>query len=202
MREYLLGRVIVTEDLKSAVAVSNELRNFSRIVTLEGGSDFPRRSDDRWKSPTATYWGLLTRKQELEELVVQAQEVKGQLARTDETIAQCLQEIDNWESEQKKLQEQMQYRLVEQAAVQRDLAGAKSSYERIEAVLHRVLEQQEQIASQGEEVVAQQRKTQQQMARAQALVQQIEEQLAELDAQLAAADRLPAMWKKNSRDCG
>ena len=118
MREYLLGRVIVTEDLKSAVAVSNELRNFSRIVTLEGDQISPGGAMTGGSPRRQRTGGLLTRKQELEELVVQAQEVKGQLARTDETIAQCLQEMTTG-SRNKKLQEQMQHRLVEQAAVQR-----------------------------------------------------------------------------------
>ncbi len=64
---YLFGRILIFQDLDSAVAYSRTSRNFSRIVTLEG--DIVRSSGAMTGGAEgARNPGLLTRRRELDEL--------------------------------------------------------------------------------------------------------------------------------------
>ncbi|NLA57281.1 MAG: chromosome segregation protein SMC, partial [Firmicutes bacterium] len=66
--EYLLGRVVITRDLDSAVALSRNWRGFSRIVTLDGDLVSPGGAITGGSLPQGERSGLLQRHQEVSRL--------------------------------------------------------------------------------------------------------------------------------------
>ncbi len=63
----LLGRIVITQDLDTALALKRKLARFARLVTKDGSVVFPSgaMTGGSWKQRTA---GLLTRKAELNDL--------------------------------------------------------------------------------------------------------------------------------------
>lgn len=101
----LLGRVVITEDLDTALALKRQLRQFSRIVTRDGSVVFPSGAMTGGSLNNRTS-GLLARKGELtlleekgrvlqgelQVLEEQQGEVKGSIVREEEALLH-LQEV-------------------------------------------------------------------------------------------------------------
>ncbi len=114
----LLGRIVITEDLDTALALKRKLARFARLVTRDGSVVFPSgaMTGGSWKQRTL---GLLTRKAELNDLErellsVQEQE-KSLLAQGERLAALCSALEAELEENRAK---QVELKLEQQSAVQ------------------------------------------------------------------------------------
>jgi len=103
----LLGRVVVMEDLDSAIAAARKYGYQFRIVTLDGQVLNPGGSMTGGSSNRSA--GILTRANELERLDQQSQELKGQLAQAVKALEEADREATaagyEMETAQAKLRE-------------------------------------------------------------------------------------------------
>ncbi|NLY29726.1 MAG: chromosome segregation protein SMC [Firmicutes bacterium] len=88
--EYLLGRVVVTRDLDSAVSLSRSWRGFSRIVTLDGDLVSPGGAITGGSLPQSERSGLLQRRQEVSRLADAVRQSRERLQR-EEKLAEALE---------------------------------------------------------------------------------------------------------------
>ncbi|HHT41985.1 MAG TPA: chromosome segregation protein SMC [Firmicutes bacterium] len=128
----LLGRVVITEDLETALQLKKRVRQFSRIVTRDGSVVFPTGAITGGSINTRTS-GLLTRKGELARLEKEADDLAGELEGAAAERSSILAQISQGEQRAVKLQqEQVQTKLALQGAAQ-DRAQVLRERERLEA---------------------------------------------------------------------
>lgn len=97
--DYLLGRVVITRDLDTAVALGRNLRGYSRIVTLEGDTVSPGGAITGGSLPTGERSGLLQRRQELARLTEAVQTKKDVLVAERRKATAMAEELRNMELE-------------------------------------------------------------------------------------------------------
>lgn len=114
----LLGRVIITEDLDSALALKKQLYQFSRLVTRDGSVVFPSGAMTGGSLNNRTS-GLLTRKAELEELETKLADYQKQGDQLRVQGQKLVDEIAQLELSLEQIQEQeMQHSLDKQSLAQ------------------------------------------------------------------------------------
>ncbi|WP_394120553.1 chromosome segregation protein SMC [Planococcus donghaensis] len=82
--ENLLGNVIIAEDLKGATAIAKATGNRFRVVTLEG--DIVNAGGSMTGGANKTQASFFSRKAELDQLLVQAEELKETILNAEKTI--------------------------------------------------------------------------------------------------------------------
>ncbi len=82
--ENLLGNVIIAEDLKGATAIAKATGNRFRVVTLDG--DIVNAGGSMTGGANKTQASFFSRKAELEQLLVQAEELKETILNAEKTI--------------------------------------------------------------------------------------------------------------------
>ena len=105
--EYLLGRVIVTKDLDTAVLLSRKLRGYSRIVTLEGDTVSPGGAITGGSLPQNDRSGLLQRHQQVARLAKAIQVSKTNLNKERKVAANLARELQNTDSQAKALAQKL-----------------------------------------------------------------------------------------------
>ncbi|WP_033543711.1 chromosome segregation protein SMC [Planococcus sp. CAU13] len=93
--ENLLGNVIVAHDLKGATAIARLTGNRFRVVTLEG--DIVNAGGSMTGGANKTQASFFTRKAELEQLLVQARELKETIAVAEKTVQKEQSEVHSTE---------------------------------------------------------------------------------------------------------
>ena len=126
----LLGRVVITEDLETALQLKKRVRQFSRIVTRDGSVVFPTGAITGGSINTRTS-GLLTRKGEFARLEKEADDLAGELEEQRSGAVYWLRSAKG-NSAVKLQQEQVQTKLALQGAAQ-DRAQVLRERERLEA---------------------------------------------------------------------
>ena len=118
----LLGRVVLTEDLDTALSLKRRLRRFSRIVTRDGSVVFPSGAMTGGSLNNRTS-GLLARKGELEQLEAKTQNLQEQLQayeKKEEHLSQSMvrggEELA--QLQEKELQAKLELQRVSQAKEQ------------------------------------------------------------------------------------
>ena len=91
--EYLLGRVVITRDLDSAVALSRNWRGFSRIVTLDGDLVTPGGAITGGSLPQSERSGLLQRRQEVSRLARELRLSRERLQQEEKLAADLRDEL-------------------------------------------------------------------------------------------------------------
>lgn len=107
MVQYLLGRVVVTNDLDTAVALGRELGSYGRIVTLEGDTVSPGGAITGGSLPKNDGSGLLQRRQQLSRLEEAIQASKASLQKERETAETLIGEVRQAELQAKALTEEL-----------------------------------------------------------------------------------------------
>lgn len=114
----LLGRVIITEDLDTALQLKKKSRQFSRIVTRDGSVVFPSGAMTGGSLNTRTS-GLLARKGELQSLDLELQAITTKLREIQEQEKETKLEILTLQNQLEELQKnQVQMRLQLQSTIQ------------------------------------------------------------------------------------
>ena len=99
--EYLLGRVVITRDLDSAVALSRDWRGFSRIVTLDGDLVSPGGAITGGSLPQSERSGLLQRRQEVSRLADAVRQGRERLQREEKLAGDLANELRESEARAK-----------------------------------------------------------------------------------------------------
>ena len=99
----LLGRVVITEDLDTALRLRRTLKQFARIVTRDGSVVFPTgaMTGGSWNARTA---GLLARKGELTRLERELEALAGKLAAVRQEQGQLSGQLAQNEASLNQLQ--------------------------------------------------------------------------------------------------
>lgn len=102
----LLGRVVVTEDLDTALRLKKTLKQFSRIVTKDGSVVFPTGAITGGSLNTRTS-GLLARKGELSRLEREAEALIAEVESCERERRAILEQIAQCEQAATRLQEEI-----------------------------------------------------------------------------------------------
>ena len=157
----LLGRVVITEDLDTALALKRDLRQFSRIVTRDGSVVFPSGAMTGGSLNSRTS-GLLARKGELARLEAEVGALQRQLKMGAQREEELISSIAIFEKElaelraqgvEARLEGQRTNQAEEQAFRELDMLYAsqgelEEKIESIEAILANLASEAELAASQ------------------------------------------------------
>ncbi|MDE6024866.1 MAG: chromosome segregation protein SMC [Lachnospiraceae bacterium] len=102
---YLLGRIVVVDNIDSAISISRKYRQSLRIVTLEGELINPGGSMTGGAFKNSS--NLLGRKRELDEIAEQIEETKRLLAECEEKREMLVKKREALKEEKEKLGETM-----------------------------------------------------------------------------------------------
>ena len=89
----LLGRTVVAEDLDAAIAISRHFRARFRIVTLDG--QLVNAGGSMTGGSAARNVGILSRANELQRLLLEAEEIAGEAAETEKALDTARKELAN-----------------------------------------------------------------------------------------------------------
>ncbi len=152
----LLGRIVITEDLDTALTLKRQLRQFSRIVTRDGSVVFPSGAMTGGSLGNRTS-GLLTRKGELTHLEEKGCILQGELLVLEEQQAGLKKSILHAEGTLLRLQEEGVEKRLEAQSIQqaqdqarREGAALEHSQKELEAKNEDLQEILKNLASQGE----------------------------------------------------
>ncbi len=185
--QHLLGRTIIVEDMKAAVAVSKTLRGFGRIVTLEGDQISPGGAMSGGSVSKQRTSGLLTRKQELDDLTAQADEIKSLLSQLTETAAAVEETVRELEQRRTQLLQSVQEMQIAQAADERDLAAARAQHEKLVESQRKVEEEAQTLEQQHVSLAEQLAVTERQISDGNSVNQNLSRRVAELETRLRQA---------------
>ena len=130
--EYLLGRVIVTKDLDTAVALSKELRGANRIVTLDGDTVSAGGAITGGSLPMGEKSGLLQRRQQVSRSAKAVQSIKDTLAKERQTAAAKEVKLQKIDLETKSLRDDLHQRELEIRDQEQEIGLGKSEITRWE----------------------------------------------------------------------
>lgn len=140
----LLGRVVITEDLDTALKLKRQLEYFSRIVTRDGSVVFPSGAMTGGSLNSRTS-GLLARKGQLASLEQEAETLQSQLQVIVDTEAELVRSIAQDEEKLVRLQEEGVETRLEIQRVTQGLEQALYERERIQMSQRELEEKNEDL---------------------------------------------------------
>lgn len=198
LKDYLLGRCLLAEDLTTARKIAGQTQYRYQVVTVEGDLIRPGGSMTGGFQRQNTS-GLLQRRGRISELAEQVAGMKSKLAQVTQTVAELAAAEERLAAELAGNDRQHTECRLEQVAVEKELAALKQSIEaaqkRREALRERIQSltatqvAQTKAQLQAELVAANRAREQAQAALGQAKVK-LQEAQAELDRQRALAGQV------------
>ncbi|SUY47274.1 chromosome segregation protein SMC [Clostridium putrefaciens] len=128
--EYILGRTIISEDMKSALAIAKRINYKNKIVTLQGevintggaltgGSLYYKNTN------------IIGRKDEIEKLKLEILEFNKDLEKANEELERCKEEFKTLEENYIKLRENIHWNNIEVAKIDEKILVIDSEKERL-----------------------------------------------------------------------
>ena len=211
IRDSLLGRVAVAEDLDSAVAIAKRMKYRFRIVSLDG--QVVNAGGSLTGGSKAKNSGLLSRAAEIQRVREKAAGLEQKAAQAaalykerQEELAACTAELDAAKGELSALQEERIKVQAETARAARELENAAKELENLERERSdsqgRLSEMEALQAQSQEKIAALEQQLSQAQAQSQALTGDREEQLARCEdiAQTIQEIRLHQFSAEKDRD--
>ena len=211
IRDSLLGRVAVAEDLDSAVAIAKRMKYRFRIVSLDG--QVVNAGGSLTGGSKAKNSGLLSRAAEIQRVREKAAGLEQKAAQAaalykerQEELAACTAELDAAKGELSALQEERIKVQAEAARAARDLENAAKELENLERERSdsqgRLSEMEALQAQSQEKIAALEQQLSQAQAQSQTLTGDREEQLARCEdiAQTIQEIRLHQFSAEKDRD--
>ena len=211
IRDSLLGRVAVAEDLDSAVAIAKRMKYRFRIVSLDG--QVVNAGGSLTGGSKAKNSGLLSRASEIQRVREKAAGLEQKAAQAaalykerQEELAACTAELDAAKGELSALQEERIKVQAEAARAARDLENAAKELENLERERSdsqgRLSEMEALQAQSQEKIAALEQQLSQAQAQSQSLTGDREEQLARCEdiAQTIQEIRLHQFSAEKDRD--
>lgn len=191
----LLGRVVITEDLDTALKLKRQLSQFSRIVTRDGSVVFPSGAMTGGSYNNRTS-GLLTRKGELNSLeeklaaltdrlnleTEQEKKLIDQISQAEQTISQLQAEQLEIKLNLQKLAQQRAQKLEEVSKLQQAQGEMEAKRENLQEVFSHLDSECEQAATKVDELEQEEQERRNQIQREEEVLRELAatiEQLAE-----------------------
>lgn len=135
MVQYLLGRVVVTKDLDTAVALSRNLHSYGRIVTVDGDTISPGGAITGGSIPQKEKNGLLQRRQQVSRLAKAIQASEAALKKEQEKAKSLTEDLRQSDLQIKTLAEQLHQTELDIKELEKEVAlgrNEKTRWEREE----------------------------------------------------------------------
>ena len=147
---YLLGRVLVVDNIDHAIAISKKYRHSLRMVTIEGESLSPGGSmtGGAFKNNS----NLLGRRREIEELERSVGILKKELEETQRAIGENRSRRNVLRDTIADFQQQLQQQYVEQNTAKMNLAQIQEKEDEIQSSYRRIEREQEELRQQAGEI--------------------------------------------------
>lgn len=182
----LLGRVVITEDLDTALALKKKLRQFSRIVTRDGSVVFPSGAMTGGSLNNRTS-GLLARKGELTNLeekggILQAElevlerhqaELRNVIASGEDALLRLQAEAVEKRLEAQRIEQAQEQARRDGAAIQHSIQELEDKNEDLEAILTNLSSEGEVAATRVVELEAEEQVRREQIKEQEASLAQI-----------------------------
>ena len=147
---YLLGRVLVVDNIDHAIAISKKYHHSLRMVTIEGESLSPGGSmtGGAFKNNS----NLLGRRREIEELERSVGILKKELEETQRAIGENRSRRNVLRDTIADFQQQLQQKYVEQNTAKMNLAQIQEEEDEIQSSYRRIEREQEELRQQAGEI--------------------------------------------------
>ena len=147
---YLLGRVLVVDNIDHAIAIGKKYRHSLRMVTIEGESLSPGGSmtGGAFKNNS----NLLGRRREIEELERSVEILKKELEETQRAIGENRSRRNVLRDTIADFQQQLQQKYVEQNTAKMNLAQIQEKEDEIQSSYRRIEREQEELRQQAGEI--------------------------------------------------
>ena len=147
---YLLGRVLVVDNIDHAIAIGKKYRHSLRMVTIEGESLSPGGSmtGGAFKNNS----NLLGRRREIEELERSVGILKKELEETQRAIGENRSRRNVLRDTIADFQQQLQQKYVEQNTAKMNLAQIQEKEDEIQSSYRRIEREQEKLRQQAGEI--------------------------------------------------
>ena len=147
---YLLGRVLVVDNIDHAIAIGKKYRHSFRMVTIEGESLSPGGSmtGGAFKNNS----NLLGRRREIEELERSVGILKKELEETQRAIGENRSRRNVLRDTIADFQQQLQQQYVEQNTAKMNLAQIQEKEDEIQSSYRRIEREQEELRQQAGEI--------------------------------------------------
>ena len=147
---YLLGRVLVVDNIDHAIAIGKKYRHSLRMVTIEGESLSPGGSmtGGAFKNNS----NLLGRRREIEELERSVGILKKELEETQPAIGENRSRRNVLRDTIADFQQQLQQKYVEQNTAKMNLAQIQEKEDEIQSSYRRIEREQEELRQQAGEI--------------------------------------------------
>ena len=147
---YLLGRVLVVDNIDHAIAIGKKYRHSLRMVTIEGESLSPGGSmtGGAFKNNS----NLLGRRREIEELERSVGILKKELEETQRAIGENRSRRNVLRDTIADFQQQLQQQYVEQNTAKMNLAQIQEKEDKIQSSYRRIEREQEELRQQAGEI--------------------------------------------------
>lgn len=147
---YLLGRVLVVDNIDHAIAIGKKYRHSLRMVTIEGESLSPGGSmtGGAFKNNS----NLLGRRREIEELERSVGILKKELEETQRAIGKNRSRRNVLRDTIADFQQQLQQQYVEQNTAKMNLAQIQEKEDEIQSSYRRIEREQEELRQQAGEI--------------------------------------------------
>ena len=147
---YLLGRVLVVDNIDHAIAIGKKYRHSLRMVTIEGESLSPGGSmtGGAFKNNS----NLLGRRREIEELERSVGILKKELEETQRAIGENRSRRNVLRDTIADFQQQLQQKYVEQNTAKMNLAQIQEKEDEIQSSYRRIEREQEELRQQAGEI--------------------------------------------------
>ena len=147
---YLLGRVLVVDNIDHAIAIGKKYRHSLRMVTIDGESLSPGGSmtGGAFKNNS----NLLGRRREIEELERSVGILKKELEETQRAIGENRSRRNVLRDTIADFQQQLQQQYVEQNTAKMNLAQIQEKEDEIQSSYRRIEREQEELRQQAGEI--------------------------------------------------
>ena len=147
---YLLGRVLVVDNIDHAIAIGKKYRHSLRMVTIEGESLSPGGSMTGGAFENNS--NLLGRRREIEELERSVGILKKELEETQRAIGENRSRRNVLRDTIADFQQQLQQQYVEQNTAKMNLAQIQEKEDEIQSSYRRIEREQEELRQQAGEI--------------------------------------------------
>ncbi|MCD2492682.1 chromosome segregation protein SMC [Lacrimispora sp. NSJ-141] len=152
LAEYLLGRILVVDNIDHAIALAKKFKYSLRIVTLEG--ELLNAGGSMTGGAFRNSSNLLGRKRELEELERSMNQVLSQYDKVQERVTAVSKEMKNLQEAIETNRDALQKAQVSLSSLEANLSGAGKKAEEIAAGYESIAAEGRQLAAQFAEIEA------------------------------------------------
>lgn len=185
LKQYLLGRIVVTEHIDGALALAAKYKYSLRIVTLEGELLNPggSMSGGAYKNSS----NLLGRRRELDALVKQIEKLKADIQTLNNSISQYQTERDQIKKDLNKLAVSLQELSLEENTLRMNLNQVKKAAQNSVQVYAELTKEEKQLQEQIAEIHANKEKLKLNLTEYDSLKKNAEDLIEQLNEKLQSA---------------